>query len=94
MLKFVSKSEMINQDDYDNDVKQIWSSYLNLVLNGLTTVQAVSVDPNNGAFQWNISEVCPLNLKSLRENFNLNADLLNKNEKKLNDLFMIVEDNY
>lgn len=24
LLKFMSKSEMINQDDYDNDIKAIW----------------------------------------------------------------------
>lgn len=24
LLKFVSKSELINQDDYENDIKQIW----------------------------------------------------------------------
>jgi hypothetical protein len=24
LLKYVSKSELINQDDYENDVKQIW----------------------------------------------------------------------
>jgi hypothetical protein len=63
-------------------------------LNGLTTVQPIAIDENDGSSQWNISEICPLNIKTLNENFSINADLWNKNGKKLTELFSIVENDY
>jgi hypothetical protein len=61
-----------------------------LILNGLTTVQPGLFDENNIP-QWHIIEISPLNLNSLRKNFNINVDLWNKNEKKFSELFSIVE---
>jgi hypothetical protein len=66
------------------------SSYLNLVLNGLTTIQPELLDQNNIP-QWNIIEISPLNLNSLRKNFIISPELWNKNEKKLTELFSIVD---
>jgi len=89
LLKFMSKSELINQDDYDNDIKTIWSCYLNLVLAGLTLIQPVQVKAD-GTNIWNISEINQLNLKAILDNFSVNTDLWSKNEMKLKELFTLI----
>jgi hypothetical protein len=61
-----------------------------LVLTGLLTVQPVTVD-QDGVNQWNIYEQCPINVKSIVDNFNLNPDLWAKNESKLAELFVPVD---
>jgi hypothetical protein len=48
----------------------------------------------DGSGEWNISERCQLNLKSIKENFTLNQELLSKNEKNLSELFTLVENEY
>ena len=89
LLKFLSKSEMINQDDYENDVKTIWSCYLNLVLIGLNHLQPMSVK-SDGTLIWNVSETYQLSFGALLDNFSINKDLWSKNERKLRELFMVV----
>ena len=66
------------------------SSYLNLILVGLNTVQPIA-SPNGGSV-WNVSETCPLDLKILLENFTVNAELWSKNEKKLQELFTVEDE--
>ena len=66
------------------------SSYLNLILLGLNTVQP-TISPN-GTNTWNVSETCQLDLKILLENFTVNSDLWSKNEKKLQELFTVVDE--
>jgi hypothetical protein len=48
----------------------------------------VSVD-SEGNSQWNVYEQCPINIKSIVDNFSLNGDLWSKNEKKLSELFVV-----
>lgn len=91
MLKFFSKTDLINQDDYDNDIKTIWSSYLNLVLNGISLVQPTLMS-SDGNLDWNIAETCQLNPKSVLDNFKINNELWSSNEKKLKELFVFVND--
>ena len=86
----MSKSDLINQDDYDSEVKAVWSSFINLVLTGLLTIQPVTID-SEGAIQWNVFERCPLSFKSVLENFSFNAELWSNNEKKLVELFAPVD---
>ena len=86
LLKFVSKSELINQDDFENDTKATWSCFINLVLIGLSLLKPISTLPEGGC-AWNISEIYPLNLSSILENFDVNTELWKKNEKKLGELF-------
>ncbi|CAF0710198.1 unnamed protein product [Brachionus calyciflorus] len=90
LLKFFSKSELINQDDFDNEVKSIWSSFLNLVLNGLLLID--EDDLNNGitnskGSKWNVYETYQLNFNTILKNFDVNMDLWTKNEGKLKELF-------
>jgi len=89
LLKFMSKSELINQDDYDSDIKAIWSCYLNLVLAGLTIINPVTIKPDGNSL-WNISEVNQLNIKAILDNFSVDNDLWSKNEMKLKELFAII----
>ena len=86
LLKFFSKSELINQDDFENETKANWSCFINLVLIGLSLLQPISTHPEGGC-AWNISEIYPLNLSSILENFDVNTELWSKNEKKLCELF-------
>lgn len=89
LLKFFSKSDLINQDDFDVDQKNTWSCFLNLVLVGLTVVQPISAKPD-GTAVYNISEICQLNLNTTLESFDINQEIWNKNESKLKELFSYV----
>lgn len=89
LLKFFSKSDLINQDDFESDQKTIWSCFLNLVLVGLTVVQPVSSKPD-GSPSYNVSEICQLNFNIALECFDINRDVWSKNESKLKELFTSV----
>ena len=91
LLKFFSKTDLVQQDDYDNDVKSIWSAYLNLVLTGLTTVQPTLMS-SEGNLEWNIGEEYQLSPKAVLDNFAVNQELWTANEKKLKELFKFVND--
>ncbi|RNA21591.1 PAT1 -like protein, partial [Brachionus plicatilis] len=82
LLKFVSKSELINQDDFDNEVKAIWASFINMFLNGLG-----QIEDDKSSYKWSIYEMCPLNFNSVLNNFAINIDLWKKNDAKLKQLF-------
>jgi len=90
LLKFVSKSELINQDDFDNDIKAIWSCYLNLVLVGLNLIQPISTKTDSATNIWNVIEINQLNIKTILENFTVNTELWSKNESKLKELFCLI----
>lgn len=89
LLKFFSKSDLINQDDFETDQKVAWSCFLNLVLVGLTVVQPISTKPD-GSPVYNVSEMCQLNLETPLENFDINKEIWDKNESKLRELFSCV----
>lgn len=89
LLKFFSKSDLINQDDFEPDQKTAWSCFLNLVLVGLTVVQPISAKPD-GTVLYNINEMCQLNLNTTLESFDINKDIWDKNEMKLKELFTCV----
>lgn len=89
LLKFLSKSDLISQDDFDADTKTTWSCFVNLILLGVTVVQPISVN-QDGTPLWNINEVCQLNFKTVLDNFDVNKELWSKNEKKLREMFSCV----
>lgn len=89
LLKFFSKSDLINQDDFETDQKVTWSCFLNLVLVGLTVVQPISTKPD-GTPVYNVSEICQLNLETPLESFDINKEIWTKNESKLRQLFSCV----
>lgn len=84
LLKFFSKSEMIVQDDYDQEIKLIWSLFLNNVLNGLNTL--IIDDESN--LRSAVYETYILNKNTVFDNFSVNLELWNKSEQKLKDLFV------
>ena len=89
----MSKSDLVIQDDYDTDVKAIWTCFLNIVLIGLYTAspKTGATSPTLGVQpakpKWNVNEMFQLDLNIILENFEVNTDLWIKNESKLNELF-------
>jgi len=91
LLKFFSKSELVSQDDYDDEVKTIWSMYLNLILSALYNITQF-ISTNSATYsnlRLQVHEVYYLNVKVIFEEFQLNRELWLANEQKLKEFFSI-----
>jgi hypothetical protein len=67
---------------------------LNLILTGLTTVEAtpITLDSTTTASEWNTSETCQLNIRTILDNFDIDKQLWNENEKKIGELFTLISE--
>lgn len=89
LLKCMSKSELVGQDDFEPEHKITWSAFINSILMGLGLVKPV-VTKADGTNVYNVIESYSLNVKALIDNFDINKELWQKNEPILKELFTFV----